>query len=545
MIKKWLDPVDFKVTLTAIMDQPIFIHDRAISRIPAVEDWQRSYGSVLNITGDTGYGKTSYTASIATQIAEECSQTNVLVGFAFCRGLTSSEIFRGLLWQFTQSGHMKPQHCAEVMQAAQKQSGSDTHTGPTSDERGVAFKELYEKLIKDHHQVTLILDGVDQCKSSEYFIRHLSKTASYLSKARVQCRILVTSQVPIEWSNAEQGNLPLEVTPITESEMIDDATKFVTRSLQSVRPPLSESSQFLIQIKCRQVAGDGWPYMMHRLAGEYDHEGRHTAAQRLEESVLDYRKDRFPEESIPTIECKRILAIALGGQGMQQKAESLQRQLLESIQVNHPSSTLISTVMNDLALSLADAEKWAEAKELQLQLVDIWEKGGEETANRLRTGIKNLAVTCSHLGELDDAERMLREALQRDIEAFGDDMENKSIVLDKINLGQILAQQEKWTEAGELQLTAVEASIRVFGMDNPFTLDCMSNAAWALQQQGEYEEAKKLQMQVLSGRTGLYGPNHPLTLKICGNLAETLSYLNDPNEARRYARRALGYYSAA
>ena len=545
MIKKWLNPVDFKAELTSLMDQPIFVHDRAISRIPAVENWQRSYGSILNITGETGYGKTFYAASAASQIVEECSQTDVLVGFAFCRGLTPSAIFRSLLWQFSQSGHMKSHHYKEVMQAARQHPGSETYANIASDEKGVAFRELYEKLLKDHHQVTLIMDSVDQCKSPEYLSRHLSMISSHLVKAQVQCRILATSQVPIEWLSTEEGHLPLEITSITEREMIDDATKFVTRSLQSVRPPLSESSEFVIQVKCRQVAGDGWPYMMHRLAGEYNHEGRHAAAQGLEESVLDYRKDRFPEESMPTIECKRILAIALGGQGMQQKAEALQRQLLETIQVNHPSSSLVCVIMNDLALSLADAEKWAEAKELQLQLVDIWEKGGEETANRLRTGIKNLAVTCSHLGELDDAERMLREALQRDIEAFGDDMENKSIVLDKINLGQILAQQEKWTEAGELQLTAMEASIRVFGLDNPFTLDCMSNAAWALQQQGKYEEAKKIQLQVLSGRTRLYGPNHPLTLKICGNLAETLSHLNDTNDARRYARRALGYYSAA
>ncbi|KAJ5093562.1 kinesin light chain [Penicillium angulare] len=528
------------------MDQPIFIHDRAISRIPAVENWQRSHGRILNITGDTGYGKTSYAAAVAEQKLQESSQTNAFSGFAFCRGLTSSEIFRSLLWQFTQAGHMKHQQAQQVMRAVYRNSSSETRAEITSDEGGVVFREIYEKLLSDYDQVTLILDAVDQCKSQDHFLRHVSRLESCLCRAQVPCRILLTSRIAIEWPDAEKSNLSPEVIPITENEMIDDIIQYVSRSLQNLRPPVSESSQARILLKCSRVAGDGWPYAMHKLATEYLPEGRHVAAQRLEESVLDYRKDKFPEESIPTIECKRVLAAALGDQGLYREAETLQRYLLETLQHKEQSdSTLVQVIMNDLAHTLADSERWAEAKEVQLQLVDIWERGGEETVDKLRTGIKNLAITCSNLGELDEAERMLRQGLDRDIEAFGDNMDHETIVLDKINLGQILAQQEKWDEARTLQLSAVEASLRLFGLDSPITLNCMSNAAWALQQQGEYEEAKELQLEVVAGRTRMYGPNHPLTLKICGNLAATLGGLHEYDEARRYARRALGYYAAS
>ncbi|KAJ5267553.1 kinesin light chain [Penicillium angulare] len=527
------------------MDQPIFISNRAISRIPAVENWQRSYGRVLNITGDTGYGKTSYAAALAEQKLQESSQTNAFAGFAFCRGLTSSAIFRSLLWQFTQVGHTKHEQAQQVMQAFHRHSHSETDAGITSDGGGVVFREIYEKLLSDYDQVTLILDAVDQCRSQEHFIRHISRLASYLSRAQVKCRILLTSRIAIEWPEAEKSNISHQVIPITENEMIDDIIQYVSRSLQNLRPPVSESSQARILLKCSHVAGDGWPYAMHKMATEYLSEGRHIAAQRIEESVLDYRKDKFPEESIPTIECKRVLASALGDQGLYQEAEALQRQLLNTLRLKQSDSTLVHVIMSDLAHTLADSERWAEAKEVQLQLVDIWERGGPETVGQLRTGIKNLAITCSNLGELDEAERMLRQGLDRDIEAFGDNMDHESIVLDKINLGQILAQQEKWDEARVLQLSAVEASLRIFGLDSPITLNCMSNAAWALQQQGEYVEAKELQLEVVAGRTRMYGPDHPLTLKICGNLAATLGGLHEFDEARKYARRALGYYVAS
>ncbi|KAJ5919601.1 hypothetical protein N7454_009436 [Penicillium verhagenii] len=189
-------------------------------------------------------------------------------------------------------------------------------------------------------------------------------------------------------------------------------------------------------------------------------------------------------------------------------------------------------------------QRGEEAKEIQLQLVDIWGQGGPQTSDKLRTGISNLSITYSRVGELDNAESMLREPLRRDIEAFGDDMDHKVIVISKINFGQILSQAGKWEEAEELQLSAMEASMRIFGMDNLVTLSYISNAAWTLQKQGKYEMAKELQLQVIAGRIRLQGPNHPQTLEICGNLAETLGNLHEYKEARHYARRALGYYSA-
>ncbi|KAJ5947986.1 hypothetical protein N7466_001001 [Penicillium verhagenii] len=544
-VRRWLNPVDFRAKLLAIVDQSIFIHDRVISRRTAVQEWQNSYGGLLNITGDTGYGKTSYAASVAKKLTRECAQTRNFAGFAFCRGLTPSAILRSLLWQFTQVGQMRPQEIQKVMQAYHRHSGSEMNARLTPDEESVVFRQIYEKLLSDYDQVTLILDAVDKCTSQEHLLRHVSLLVSCLSRAQVKCRILATSQVAIEWPHVETGKLLHEVIPISESEMTDDIAEYVCRSLQDLRPPMMQSSQVVILSKCSEVAGDGWPYAMHKLATEYAHEGRHNVAQKIEESVLEYRTDRFSKDSIPTIECERTLAIALGGQGLYQEAETLQRQLLEKLQSNRElNNKLYETIMNDLALNLTDAERWEEAKEIQLQLVDIWGQGGPETSDKLRTGISNLAITYSRLGELENAEIMLRESLRRDIEAFGDDMDHKVIVVSKINFGQILSQAGKWEEAEELQLSAMEASMRIFGMDNLVTLSCMSNAAWTLQKQGKYEMAKELQLQVVAGRTRLQGPNHPQTLGICGNLAETLGNLHEYKEARHYARRALGYYSA-
>ncbi|KAL9628276.1 MAG: hypothetical protein Q9204_005990, partial [Flavoplaca sp. TL-2023a] len=62
-------------------------------------------------------------------------------------------------------------------------------------------------------------------------------------------------------------------------------------------------------------------------------------------------------------------------------------------------------------LTLSSAEKWEEAKELQIQLVGILEEKGGESEAMLKGIENNLALTYASLGLLDEAEHIIETLL--------------------------------------------------------------------------------------------------------------------------------------
>ncbi|KAL9618920.1 MAG: hypothetical protein Q9204_008350, partial [Flavoplaca sp. TL-2023a] len=403
----------------------------------------------------------------------------------------------------------------------------------------LVFRKIYEDMLRHYDHVTLVFDAVDQSGSPDRLVRLASSLANQLFNLNVQSRVLITSQQEIAWPETADHGLSSTVLSITREDLAIDIKNYVRHCTDTLQPPMDNYGKLSLLTNCLKVTGSGWPYTMHAMAKEYMRCQRYKEAQIMEEAVMEYRQDRFPDESIPIIECKRILAVTLSEQGQLKRAEELQQNLVNTYRhKQYPQDDLYIQLTNDLSLTLSLAEKWGEAKELQIQLVGILEEEGGESEAMLEGVENNLALTYASLGLLDKAEHILRRCFERVTRSEGADSEAACDA--KCNLGQILARQEKWAEAEELEVGAMETRKQTLGLENLKTLQSISNVGWALAQQGQFERAKELQLQVLAGRTKLQG-DHPQTLAICGNLAWTVSQLGERDEARRYARLALAY----
>ena len=435
---------------------------------------------------------------------------------------------------------MTAQQKGQVLKAHQEFSVWEMDQKPKEEQKILVFRKFYEDLLRSYDHVTLVFDAVDQSGSPDHLVRLASSLADRLFNLKVQSRVLITSQQEIAWPEIPDHGLSSTVLAITREDLAIDVRNFVRLCTDTLRPPLDNDGKLRVLTSCLKATNSGWPYIMHKLATEYMRCQRYKEAQNMEEAVLDYRQDRFPDDSAPTIECKRILAITLSEQGQLKKAEDLLKTLLASYRSTHsPHNDLRVQLMNDLGLTLRSAEKWEEAKEVQTQLVGILEEEGVNSEAMLKDVQNNLALTYASLGLLDEAEHILRRCFEKVTESEGVDSE--AVCDAKCNLGQILARQEKWAEAEELEVGAMETRKQTLGMENLKTLQSISNVGWALAQRGQFERAKELQLQVLAGRNKLQGANHPQTLAICGNLAWTVSQLGERDEARSYARLALGY----
>lgn len=132
---------------------------------------------------------------------------------------------------------------------------------------------------------------------------------------------------------------------------------------------------------------------------------------------------------------------------------------------------------------------------------------------------------------------MSRQLLAYYLSTLGDD---EDILIQKSNLGLLLAERQKWEEGEALLREVMEARVAALGRDNLKSLQCISNLGWTLSEKGDSQAAKQLQLEVLKGRTTILGERHPDTINTLGILAVTYSRLGEKKEATKYARMALG-----
>lgn len=99
--------------------------------------------------------------------------------------------------------------------------------------------------------------------------------------------------------------------------------------------------------------------------------------------------------------------------------------------------------------------------------------------------------------------------------------EHNSTVHAMTNLASMYQSQERWKEAEELQVEAMERTKRVFGIEHPNTLTTMANLASTYWNQGRWKEAEELQVKVMETTKRVLGMKHPHTVNSMANLVLT------------------------
>jgi tetratricopeptide (TPR) repeat protein len=218
---------------------------------------------------------------------------------------------------------------------------------------------------------------------------------------------------------------------------------------------------------------------------------------------------------------------------------------------DHPDSLM--SMMN-LAISLHQQGKYAEAEAMNRQTLQLQETVlGKEHPETL-TSISNLAISLGYQGKYAEAEAMHRQMLQLKETVLGKDHPDTLRSIN--NLAESLRQQGKYAEAEAMHRQALQLQEIVLGKDHPDTLRSTNNLIESLRHQGKYQaladlalnwwrqgrsdEAERLQVEVLENITRMLGEEHPDTTTAMNNLEKMLRDQGKLTDGEKMFQQATG-----
>jgi tetratricopeptide (TPR) repeat protein len=139
-----------------------------------------------------------------------------------------------------------------------------------------------------------------------------------------------------------------------------------------------------------------------------------------------------------------------------------------------------------------------------------------------------IGKTYEDLAQYAESQKQLERALDLERRVWGP--ENPKTLNTLNHLGRTLWHQGKYQEAQTLLGPALEIERRVLGPEHSDTLISMNNLANVYWSQGNYAQAEALYSQTMEIQRRVLGPEHPDTLLSMGNLAATYA------EERKYAQ---------
>jgi tetratricopeptide (TPR) repeat protein len=251
---------------------------------------------------------------------------------------------------------------------------------------------------------------------------------------------------------------------------------------------------------------------------------------RYDEAVATHQRDLEASErtlganDINTLMSMINLASAYKNQGESIESERILKQVLETAHKTELGAdhTLVRRLklncFTTLALTYRSQGLWERAEELQLQVLEAREEelGKDDPTTRKIRG--DLALTYAEQGRLKDAEELRLEILESNKRNPGPETE---ILVTRSHLAEIYKKQGRWDEAEQLRLQVMERSKILVGLDHPGTILSMSTLASLYWEQGRFKEAEELQLQTLELRKANLGEDHPATLINKNNLSAT------------------------
>jgi hypothetical protein len=200
----------------------------------------------------------------------------------------------------------------------------------------------------------------------------------------------------------------------------------------------------------------------------------------------------------------------------------------QNLGAEHPDT--LRTAGN-LAQSLSGQGKYAEAEQIEREVLDVKRRVlGEEHPSTLTTA-NNLAASLSRQGKHADAERIHREVLGAERRVLG--AEHPGTLTTANNVASSLRFQGKYAEAERIQREVHSLQIRVLGAEHPSTLLTANNLAASLSYQDKYAEAEEILQGVLATSQRVLGSAHPNTLSMAESLENVRSEIRAEQQQAR------------
>jgi len=221
-------------------------------------------------------------------------------------------------------------------------------------------------------------------------------------------------------------------------------------------------------------------------------------------------------------------------------AEELLRAALAEAKDDSPGK---STALNNLAQLLQKTNRLQEAEPLMRRALQIHQAAFGEKDPTIALLLSNLAQLLQEANRLQEAEPLMRQALQIHQAAFGE--EDPSVARDLNNLASLLQRTDRLEEAEPLMRRALEIDRTAFGEEHPTIAIRLGNLAHLLQETYRLGEAEPLKRRALQIDRAAFGEEHPSVAISLNNLALLLQETNRLQEAEPLMRRALRIDRAA
>ena len=329
----------------------------------------------------------------------------------------------------------------------------------------------------------------------------------------------------------------LEAAPLAGDGVSRSIARIVARA-PSAPDYLSEIEEMIAAWETHR-SGDLEAFA-HRLAEM----GKGLTLRTFSETRLAFLRDSL--ESMDDAEERIAQRLRIGSVLMDlarwQECEEQQRHALAEATAL-PNSRLVAAASNNLARLLHDTSRLEEAEPLLRRALEIDEGAYGERHPTVAILLNNLAMLLRDTNRHEEAESLLRRALEIDAVAYGE--RHPTVAVDLNNLALLLNDTDRLEEAEPLLRRALEIDEGAYGERHPTVAIRLNNLAILLRETNRHEEAEPLVMRALVINEATYGERHPNVATSLNNLATLLHDTGRLAEAEPLARRALAIDEAA
>uniref|UniRef100_A0A0G4F4S4 Uncharacterized protein n=1 Tax=Chromera velia CCMP2878 TaxID=1169474 RepID=A0A0G4F4S4_9ALVE len=196
-----------------------------------------------------------------------------------------------------------------------------------------------------------------------------------------------------------------------------------------------------------------------------------------------------------------------------------------------------STLLNNLGLLLQDQGDLQGAEKLLREALEVRRQTLGDRHPHTLISINHLGMLLNDQGDLQGAEKLLREALEVRRQTLGDRHPHTLISIN--HLGMLLNDQGDLQGAEKLLREALEVRRQTLGDRHPHTLISINHLGMLLNDQGDLQGAEKLLREALEVRRQTLGDRHPHTLISINHLGMLLNDQGDLQGAEKLLREAL------
>jgi nephrocystin-3 len=283
---------------------------------------------------------------------------------------------------------------------------------------------------------------------------------------------------------------------------------------------------------------------LERVASFFQLAGHLKDAAEIYRRLLPSYEKRWGERDQRTAACLNNLALTLTDQGRFAEAELFQRRALDAIERRLGSKhSDVARALENLGLLFQRIGNLPAAGDCLRRALAIVEEveGHQSPAAAMAAGLLGRLLT--DMGDYTAAEALLHRALHISVGLHGGDHPDTISHLN--NLGLLQLSRGDYAAAEKSFRSAANSLARVLGPTHTQYLTTMNNLAGALTESGDWAQAEKIHRDVLAVCEKRLGPDHPDVARSLGNLALLMDKIGNPTAAEAFYHRSLAILEKA